>query len=226
MNVSRLRGLIVSVQPEASSVLSPPAFVAELAACAIANGAAGVRIEGAERIAAVRSRCGGVPLVGLIKHSVEGFEPYITANVPDVKRVLDAGADIVAFDATSRARPDGSALADTIELIHQRGAIAFADCAQIEDARSALESGADVIGTTLCGYTRETKTAKLPALDLVTAIRALGAAFTVCEGGIGNPSEAAAAFAAGADAVVVGTAITNIDLLVRRFADAARTRVS
>ncbi|MGH7683281.1 MAG: N-acetylmannosamine-6-phosphate 2-epimerase, partial [Vulcanimicrobiaceae bacterium] len=210
----------VSVQPEASSVLSPPNVVAELAACAIDNGAIAVRIESAERIAAVRARCGDAPIVGLIKHTVPGFEPYITARLSDVERVLDAGAGIVAFDATSRPRPDGSTLAAVIALVHRRGAIAFADCAELEDARGSLAAGADIVSTTLCGYTRETKGAKLPALDLVVAIKALGAPFTVCEGGIGNPSEAAAAFGAGADAIVVGTAITNIDLLVRRFAEA------
>jgi N-acylglucosamine-6-phosphate 2-epimerase len=222
MILSRLRGgLIVSVQPEPSSVLSPPAIVAELAACAIANGAAAVRVQGADRIASVRSRCGDVPLVGLIKRAVPGFEPYITATLSDVGLVLDAGADVVAFDATGRVRPDGSTLSGIIDLIHRRGGIAFADCAQIEDAVSALANGADIVSTTLCGYTHETKGAQLPALDLVSAMKALDA-FTVCEGRIGTPSEAAAARACGADAIVVGTAITNIDLLVRRFVEAAR----
>lgn len=224
MNLSQLRGLIVSVQPETASVLSPPHLVAELAACAIANGAVGVRIEGADRIASVRVRCGDVPIVGLIKHAVEGFEPYITASLADVTAVLDAGADIVAFDGTSRTRADGSTVADAIALAHRRGRRAFADCAQVDDARRALGAGADIVGTTLCGYTRDTKAASLPALDLVSGMKELGAAFAVCEGGVGNPAQVAAAFAAGADAVVVGTAITNIDLLVRRFADAAPVR--
>ena len=83
-----------------------------------------------------------------------------------------------------------------------------------------MAAGADIVGTTLCGYTAETRRTKLPALALVDSIASLGA-FTVCEGGIGSPQQAAAAFAAGAAAIVVGTAITNIDLLVRRFADAA-----
>jgi N-acylglucosamine-6-phosphate 2-epimerase len=223
VNLERLRGLIVSVQPEPTSVLASPVLVAELAACAIANGAVGVRIEGADRIAAVRARCGdGVPLVGLIKRTVEGFEPYITATLSDVRCVLDAGANIVAFDATPHARPDGSTLADIIGLIHARRGAAFADCARLDDARSAIASGADIVSTTLCGYTRETKGTTLPAVDLVAAMKALGAPFAVCEGAIGNSSDAASAFASGADAIVVGTAITNIDLLVRRFVHACR----
>ena len=222
MNVNALRGLIVSVQPEASSTLAEPQQVAALAACALANGAVAVRIESAERIAAVRARCPGAAIVGLIKRDVDGFEPYITATLSDVEQVLDAGADAVALDATARPRPDASVLVTSIERIHRRGALVFADCAELSDGRAARAAGADILATTLCGYTRETRDAKLPAFDLVTALKALGHPFVVCEGAIGNPLQASQAFASGADAIVVGTAITNIDLLVRCFVDVSR----
>ncbi|MGH7327204.1 MAG: N-acetylmannosamine-6-phosphate 2-epimerase [Polyangiaceae bacterium] len=220
MSADRLRGLIVSVQPVAGSTLDDPNIVAALAACALANGAVGVRIEGAHRIKAVRERAGNAPIVGLIKRVVSGFEPYITASLADVESVLDAGAGVVAVDATPRPRSDGSTFADAVEAIHRRGSLAFADCAVLDDARAALAARADVVGTTLCGYTAETRGTKLPALSLVGSMTALGA-FAVCEGGVSSPQQVAAAFAAGASAVVVGTALTNIDLLVRRFADAA-----
>lgn len=218
MSLDHLRGLIVSVQPVAGSVLEAPETVALLAACALANGAVGVRIEGAARIAAVRAKT-GAPIVGIIKRALPGFEPYITATLADVEEALEAGATIVAADATRRTRSDGSTFADTVRAIHRRRGIAMADCATLEDARAALEDGADILATTLCGYTPQTRGTSLPALDLVHRIKPLGA-FTVCEGGIAAPRAAAAAFAAGADAIVVGTAITNLDLLVRRFADA------
>ena len=215
-------GLIVSIQPEPQSVLCEPRIVAELAACAIANGAAGVRIESAQHIAAVRKRCPEASLVGLIKRRYDGFATYITPALADVREVLDAGADIVAFDATLRARPDGSTVADTVREIHARNALAFADCSTLDDARAARDAGADVVGTTLCGYTDETRGVILPAIDLVASIKALGTPFAVCEGGIATPEQAAAARAAGADAIVVGTALTNIDLRIRLFVDAAR----
>lgn len=219
MSLDQLRGLIVSVQPVAGSVLEEPQTVALLAACALANGALGVRIEGAARIAAVRART-GAPIIGIIKRAVPGFEPYITATLADVETVLEAGASIVAADATRRTRADGSTFADTVRAIHRRRGLAMADCATLDDARAALEDGADILATTLCGYTAPTRGTPLPALDLVRRIAALGA-FTICEGGIASPAEASAALAAGADGIVVGTAITNLDLLVRRFADAA-----
>jgi N-acylglucosamine-6-phosphate 2-epimerase len=220
VTIDRLRGLIVSAQPVAGSALDDPHIVAALASCALANGAVAVRIEGAHRIRAVRERIGDAPIVGLIKRVVSGFEPYITASLADVESVLDAGAAIVAVDATPRPRADGSTLADAVEAIHSREALVFADCAVLDDARAALAARADVVATTLCGYTVETRGTKLPALGLVSSMAALGA-FAVCEGGVGSPQQVGVAFAAGASAVVVGTALTNIDLLVRRFADAA-----
>jgi len=216
-----LRGLIVSIQPPPGSALDDPAIVAAIAACATENGAAAVRIEGAQRIAAVRARLARTPIVGLIKRAEPGFAPYITATLSDVENVLDAGANIVAVDATGRPRSDGKTFADAVAAIHKRDGIAFADCARIEDARAALAAGADVVATTLCGYTDETRGIPLPALDLVREIANLGV-FAVCEGGVASPAQAAHAFAVGASAVVVGTALTNLDVLVRRFADAAR----
>ena len=92
-----------------------------------------------------------------------------------------------------------------------RGALAMADCAEPGDVARAA--------ATLCGYTDATRGTALPALALVRACAACGA-FAICEGGIGSPDDVRAAFAAGADAVVVGTALTNLDVLVRRFASA------
>ncbi len=213
--------MIVSIQPPAGSALDDPAIVAAMAACATENGAVAVRIEGAQRIRAVRARLPQTPIVGLIKHAVEGYAPYITATLADVENVLNSGANIVAVDATSRPRSDGKTFADTVAAIHARDGIVFADCARIEDARGARAAGANVLATTLCGYTDDTRGTALPALDLLAAISTLGA-FTVCEGGVASLEQAASAFAHGAGAVVVGTALTNLDVLVRRYADAVR----
>ena len=220
MKLEALRGLIVSIQPPSGSALDDPETIASLAVCALENGAVGVRIESARNISAVRKRLPNAAIVGLIKDVVSGFEPYITATLAAVQSVIDAGSTIVAFDATERARPDASTVADAVTAIHRAGGLAFADCARLQDARSAQRCGADILATTLHGYTGETRGAKLPALDLVREIAALRN-FTVCEGGVGSPEQAGEARTAGADAVVVGTALTNLDALVRRYADAA-----
>jgi N-acylglucosamine-6-phosphate 2-epimerase len=208
-------GLIVSVQAYEDSVLNTPETIALLARCAVANGARAVRIEGVARIAAVR-KVVDVPIVGLVKRRYPGFAPYITPTSEDIFDVVEAGADIVAFDATDRARPDGSTPASAVSSIRVTNRLAMADCSRIEDASAVVTAGADIVASTLCGYTDETRGAPLPALDLVRALRGLGA-FVVCEGGIGDPRTARAAFDAGADAICVGTALTNVDERVRAF---------
>ncbi len=223
--LDRLRGgLIVSVQAYADSVLDTPETIALLARCAVQNGAAGVRIESAARIAAVRAAV-DVPIVGIVKRSHPGFEPYITSTPGEIAEAATAGADIVAFDATGRARPGGTSVADLIGAAHGHGLLAMADCALETEARAAAAAGADIVATTLAGYTPATRGLPLPALELTAALAAIHP-FAVCEGGIATPGDARAAFAAGAAAVVVGTAITNIDELVRRFAAAARGKMS
>ena len=209
-------GLIVSVQAWSGSAIDEPQVLAAMAVAAAANGAVGVRMQGVADLRAARVRL-TVPMIGLIKMDAPGFAPYITPTLAAVREVAACGVEIVAFDATGHARPDGSSVEAIVAAIHAAGALAMADCATAGDALAAMASGADILATTLCGYTDETRGAALPALPLVRELAELDA-FVVCEGGVHRPEEVAAAFDAGADAVVVGTAITNTDWLVGEFA--------
>ncbi len=212
--LERLRGgLIVSVQAYADSVLDTPETIALLARCAALNGAAGVRVESAARIAAAAVP---VPIVGIVKRAHRGFEPYITSTFAEIAEVAGAGAAIVAFDATARTRAGGASTRELVAAAHAHGLLAMADCATAAELDAAAEAEADIVATTLAGYTAETAGRDLPAIDLVGAIAGRHP-FVICEGGIGTPESVRAAFAAGANAVVVGTAITNVDALVRRF---------
>ncbi|MBV9233318.1 MAG: putative N-acetylmannosamine-6-phosphate 2-epimerase [Candidatus Eremiobacteraeota bacterium] len=213
-------GLIVSVQAWPGSALDDAAVIAAMARAAQDGGAVGVRVAGAEHLRAVRHRV-QVPIVALIKRQYPGFEPYITPTLHEVAQCTQSGAEIVAFDATARARPGGVTTAELVAAVRGRGCLAMADCATAEEGTAAVAAGADIVATTLCGYTRQTTGRALPACDVVAQLRETGS-FVVCEGGIRTPTHVAAAFDAGADAVVVGTAITNVDWLVREFAGAAR----
>ena len=221
-------GLIVSVQAWPGSAMDDPHVIAAMARAAQEGGAVAVRVQGVANLAAVRERV-QVPVIGLIKREYAGYEPYITPTLREVTEVLETGAEIVALDATARSHPGGAAFEALIGAVHARGRLAMADCATLEEGRAAALLGCDVIATTLCGYTAETRGRKLPALDVVAALRqSVGdGGFVVCEGGVHRPEELRAALEAGADAVVVGTAITNVDWLVREFAgstDTARNR--
>jgi len=206
IELERLRGVIVSVQAP-GSLLDTPATIALLARVAEANGAAAVRVQGGPTIAAVK-RAVAIPVIGLVKRSYAGFLPYITPTLREVAEIVAAGADVVAFDATDRPRPGGASVAAMVASITARSALAMADCACAADGVRAAAAGAALVATTLCGYTADTAGMPLPA---------------ICEGGVGRPEDVTAAFAAGAYAVVVGTAITNVDVLVQRFVAAKPT---
>ncbi len=223
--LDRLRGgLIVSVQARAGSALDDPAVLAAMAAAAQESGAAGVRIQGVRNLHAVRSRV-GLPVIGIIKREYEDFEPYITPTLREIREVLETGAEIVAFDATARPHPSGVCVEQLVAAIRAGGAIAMADCAQAAEGVAAQAAGAEIVATTLCGYTKETRGAKLPALELVREFAELET-FVICEGGIHAPASAAAALQAGAQAVVVGTAITNTEWLVQQFVSSLAPRKS
>ncbi len=220
--LDKLRGkLIVSVQAKGSA-LDDPMVLAAMARAVQDAGAAGLRMEGVANIAAARARA-DVPMIGIIKRAYDGFEPYITATLAEVDALLATGVEIIAFDATARTRPGGLATERLIAAIRAGGSLAMADCAEVADAERAAAAGAEIVGSTLCGYTKETDGTRLPALDLVRAMAGTGA-FVICEGGIHTPAQGAAALAAGADATVVGTAITDVGWLVGEFSDALAKR--
>ncbi|MGR4063828.1 MAG: N-acetylmannosamine-6-phosphate 2-epimerase [Vulcanimicrobiaceae bacterium] len=217
MKLDGLRGgLIVSVQAPAGSALDDPHAIAAIARAAQDGGAVGVRIQGAANLQAVRRRV-SVPVVGLIKREYAGFAPYITPTLEEVRAVAETGAEIVAFDATGRARPGGISVARIVDAILAAGCVPMADCATADDAVCARAAGAQILATTLCGYTDETKGIPLPALAMVRELAELEA-FAVCEGGVSSPQDCLAAREAGADAVVVGNALTGIEARVRDFA--------
>lgn len=209
-------GLIVSVQAWPGSAIDDPYVLAAMAAAAEANGAVAVRMQGIANLAAARARI-RIPIIGIIKREYDGFEPYITPTIDEVREIVATGAEIVAFDATGRARPGGTSVEDLVAAIHAEGRLAMADCATGSDGVCSQSAEADIVATTLCGYTRETKGMPLPAFSLVRELAELDT-FVIAEGGLARPDDVGTALSNGANAVVVGTAITNVDALVREFA--------
>lgn len=217
----RLRGgLIVSVQAPEGSPLRDPSVIAAMAEAALANGAVGVRLESPEHIGAVRRRCPDALIVGLWKRTFPDSPVYITPGWGEVEAVWAAGADVVALDATDRPRPGGLLLEDLVERARRElGAPLMADIDTLENGLRAAVLGCDWIGTTLYGYTEATAAAAPPAWDLLASLRASlpPSPLLVCEGGIATAGQAREALDLGADAVVVGTAITGIDLQVAAY---------
>jgi N-acylglucosamine-6-phosphate 2-epimerase len=159
-------------------------------------------------------------IIGLWKCTFPDSSVYITPGWSEIKAVWSAGADVIALDATERVRPAGQSLADLIQRARQDlRAPLMADVDSVQNGLTAAALGCDWIGTTLYGYTETTSDRTPPGLELLPDLRrALEPSVRlICEGGIASPGVAQAALNAGADNVVVGTAITGIDLQVAAY---------
>ncbi|WP_442865955.1 N-acetylmannosamine-6-phosphate 2-epimerase [Aminobacter sp. HY435] len=208
-------GLIVSCQPVKGGAMDNAAMVVGFALAAIDGGAAGLRIESAEYVAAVRQAT-DKPVIGLIKRDLDDSPVRITPWLEDVDALANAGADIIAYDATQRTRPiDTKTL---VERIHAHGRTAMADCSIISDAVQALAEGAEIVGSTLAGYTGPLEPTK-PDFNLIAAMRQL-TENVVAEGNVRTPVLAQQALASGASMVVVGSAITRPEYVTAWFRSA------
>jgi N-acylglucosamine-6-phosphate 2-epimerase/N-acetylmuramic acid 6-phosphate etherase len=218
--------LVVSCQARPDNPMHGSTHMAAMARAAAQGGAAGIRANGPGDIAAIRAAL-DLPLIGLFKRDDPGFAVSITPDFAAARSVVAAGADVVAIDATGRTRP-GDGLATLISRIrHELGRPVMADVATLEEGVAAAAMGAAYVASTLSGYTGTPPIDDGPDLALVAALAGALAgtpAAVVAEGRFTTPEQVAAAFARGAHAVVVGTAITNPREITRRFAGAAPWR--
>ena len=213
-------GLIVSVQAPEGSSMRHPDVIAAMADASLRNGAIGVRLESPEHIGAVRERCPDALIVGLWKRSFPDSSVYITPRWEDIRAVWAAGADVIALDATARTRPSGQELSSLIQRAKtELNVRLMADVDSVENGLRAAALGCDWVGTTLFGYTEETAQLSPPAMTLLQPLRQQlpSSSLLVCEGGIASAVSAADAISEGADVVVVGTAITGVDLQVAAY---------
>ena len=215
--LDRLRGrLIVSCQALPESPLRDPKTIAALAQCAERGGAAGVRVDGPNDVAAVR-RAVAIPIIGIYK--IRGTSPvYITPTFEAGRAVAQAGAEIVAVQATRERRATPEPLPELITRLHgECRVLVMADVSTLEEGVDAEAAGADLVATTMSGYTPQSRQMDGPDLDLVRDLARRVSRPVVAEGRIRTPDEAAQAIRAGAWAVVVGRAITMPEAITESF---------
>lgn len=219
IDVEQLRGgLVVSCQAYPGEPLKDPDITARTAQAVVEGGARAVRVQGISDVRATTAAV-TVPVIGLWKDGDE--DVFITPTLRHALAVAEAGAHVVAIDGTRRTRSDGLTLAETIsQLKAAHPVLVMADCGSLEDAREAERAGAAILGTTLSGYTGERPKTLGPDLDLIAEIAATCTTPIMAEGRIHRPEDAAAALAAGAFAVCVGTAITHPTTITGWFRDA------
>ena len=185
----------------------------------INGGAAGLRVAGARDVKNAKKYF-SVPVIGLTKPDKlpENWRElvYITPTLKEVREIIDAGADIIAFDGTLRPHLDSVEM--MINTIHQNGRLAMADIATLNEGVKCAELGADIISTTLSGYTAESGAAgSTPDFELLKNLVKSINTPVFLEGRIWKPEDVKQAFVLGAHSVVIGSAITRPQLITKRF---------
>ena len=213
------QGLIVSCQAREDNPLHGPPFMAAMAQAAELGGAVAIRANGSDDIAAIKA-CVGLPVIGLSKIEVPGFEPYITPTLASAEAIAEAGADVIAVDATLRPHPEGEMQAFLKCVKNTLGLPLFADVATLEEGVAAAEAGADYISTTMAGYTSYSVKTDGPDFTLIRELVRAVSVPVVAEGRFWTLEHVEKAFALGVYAVVVGTAISNPRDITRRFVEA------
>lgn len=214
--------LIVSCQ----ALPGEPLYVEEksvmylMARAAKQAGSRCIRTSSIRDITAVKKET-GLPVIGIIKISYEGYESYITPTMKEVDELVAADADIVALDCTMRKRGDGTTINEFIETIKKRypDIILMADISTYEEGINAWKCGVDLIGTTLSGYTDYSPKSDEPDFELVRRLSSAVDVPVIAEGKIHYPEQAAKMLLSGAYAVVVGGAITRPLEIARRFVE-------
>ncbi len=214
----------MSCQAPEGSPLRHPSHMAAMAEAAALAGAVGIRANGPEFVRAIRAKV-SLPLVGIDKRADIDPVAYITPSIEAVAALVQAGADMVAIDGTLRPRRGTGAPSAAALLAQIRAEFGdlpvMADVSNLEEGVAAAAGGADVVATTLSGYTGAAKPSDGPDLELIAALVAAQPRPVVAEGRFATPEQVRAAFEAGAHAVVIGTAITDTLALARRFVAAA-----
>lgn len=217
-----LRGqVIVSVQAPDGHAMRDTATLTNIAAACVDGGAPAIRCGGYGGIEDIRSISNRVPVpvFGLTKEGTEGV--YITPSRESVRMIAEAGATVVCADATFRPRPDGSTFAELVIVAHDCGVLIMADCATPEEMLAAHEAGADFVSTTLAGYTHHRVRTQGPDFSCLRDARKLiPDAFLIGEGRFHTPADVARGRQLGADAIVVGTAITDPGFITGQFRSA------
>ena len=215
--LERIRhGLIVSCQAEEGSPFYVPGRMAYFAKAAELGGAVGIRAKLPD-IPSIRAMC-SLPILGIDKVYVEGYEVYITPRFEEAQRIAEAGASIIALDCTPRSRPGGERWEEIVARTKSDLKLpVMADISTLDEAVAAEQAGADLVATTLSGYTSYAPRGEGPDWALLEAILHHVTVPVIAEGAIGTPADARRALDLGAWAVVVGSAITKPGEITQRF---------
>lgn len=224
---SRIEGLkgklIVSCQALPEEPLHSSFIMGRMALAAKEGGAYGIRANTKEDIKEIKSQV-DLPVIGIVKRNYEGCDVYITPTMKEVDELMEAGPEIIAMDATISKRPGGKSLDDFFYEVKTKypDQLFMADCSTIEEALHADELGFDFIGTTMVGYTEQSRHLRIEENDfeILREIVAKVKHRVIAEGNINTPEKARRVIELGAFSVVVGSIITRPQLITKSFVEA------
>lgn len=222
--VEALKGkLIVSCQALENEPLHSSFIMGRMALAAKEGGAMGIRANTKEDIKEIQANV-DLSIIGIVKRNYEGSSVYITPTMKEVDELMEVGPEIIAVDATGALRPGNVTLDDFFYSIKEKypNQLLMADCSTIDEAVHADELGFDFIGTTMVGYTDQSKNDKIEANDfeILRVIHSKVKNRIIAEGNINTPEKIKRVIELGAFCVVVGSAITRPQLITKNFVDA------
>ena len=198
-----------------------PEHMLMMAKAAYAGGCAGFRANTPKNIKAIKEVFPDVPLIGIYKIVEGDSEVYITPNMEAVEDLRKLDCEIIALDATNRQNYRGQYAWEFLAEVKAKypDQCLMADIDTIESAKLAVQAGANIIATTMAGYTADSAEFKNCAnFGLLTQIKEeYPDKFVLAEGKIWTLDDAQKAFDSGADCIVIGTAITNPLAITERF---------
>lgn len=206
------KGLIVSCQALPEEPLHSPFIMSKMALAAKEGGAVAIRANGVEDIKAIKKEV-DLPIIGIIKINYPNIKPYITPTMKEIEELLAINADVIALDATIDQDEE---FLKSLKRIYPNQKF-MADISTVEEAVRAEALGFDYIGTTLVGYTDQSK--KLNNFDVLEALVEKCKKPIVAEGNFDTPEKARKALDMGAYTVVVGGAITRPQLITKKFVE-------
>lgn len=224
--VENLKGkLIVSCQALPHEPLHSSFIMGRMALAAKEGGAAGIRANTKEDIAEIHAQV-DLPIIGIVKRDYEDSKVYITPTMKEIEELMEVKPEIIALDATVDLKPGGKTLDGFYREIRAAypEQLLMADCSTVEEALHADELGFDFIGTTLVGYTEQSRGLKIEADDfaIIRQIVAKARHRVIAEGNIDTPEKARRVIELGAFSVVVGSIITRPQLITKSFAEALK----
>ena len=199
--------LIVSCQALPEEPLHSSFIMGRMAVAAKEGGAGGIRANSVEDIREIKKNV-DLPIIGIIKRDYPGCSVRITPTIREVDELMQVKLE--EFYAEIREKYPQQLL--------------MADCSTMQEMLYADKLGFDFIGTTLVGYTEESKGCQIEKNDfeLIRELIKRVKHPVIGEGNINTPQKLKRVMEIGVYSVVIGSAITRPQLITKKFTDALK----